>query len=193
MATLGNLAGTADLEARGLPSDPASLAGELLASVSAAVREAAGAPISRVTVDLTLTGTREQFLPLHVTPIVLVEAVAIEGRAVADWKLRDGRLWRPGGWGGQHQDVTATVTYGYEPVPADIVGLVCSFVGAGLIAHAEGGLVRDRGISYERIDDYQYGLRSGDDEIVDVTELPQRVKDSLRARFSGQAHVIGTY
>lgn len=193
MAELPPLATLGDLSARGLPVAPADLANALLASVSAGVREAAGAAISRATTTLELAGTREQFLPLHVSPIVSVSDVTLDGAAVSDWKLRDGRLWRAAGWGAQHRDVTATVTHGYDPVPADIVNLVCAFVGAGMIAAEEGSLVRDRGISYERIDDYQYGLRSGDDEIVDITGLPERVKGSLRARFQGQTHVIGTY
>ena len=193
MAELSPLAGRDDLSELGLPVEPATLTDRLLASVSAAVREAAGATISRDTTTLHMAGTREQFLPLYVSPVIAVTDVTLDGAPVTDWKLRDGRLWRSAGWGGQHRDVAATVTYGYDPVPSDIVNLVCSFVGAGMIAAADGSLVRDRGMSYERIDDYQYGLRSGDDEIVDPTELPQRVKDSLRARFQGQTHVIGTY
>ena len=194
MAELSPLATLGDLSARGLPVAPADLANALLASVSAAVREAAGVAISRATTTLELAGTREQFLPLHVSPVVSVTDVTLDGAPVTDWKLRDGRLWRSSGWGAQHRDIAATVTYGYDPVPADIVQLVCSFVGAAMIsAESEGSIVRDRGMSYERIDDYQYGLRTGDDEIVDITGLPERVKASLRARFSGQTHVIGTY
>lgn len=194
MAELQPLATTGDLSARGFDVSNEALAGVLLAQVSAAVREAAGVPISRVTAELTFPGTREQFLHLHVSPIVSVTDVTLDGATVTDWKIRDGRLWRAAGWGDQHRDVAATVTHGYDPIPADIVGLVCSFVGAGLITAAdEGALVGDRRVSYERIDDSQTGFKSGDEEIIDVTELPERVARSLRARFQGQTHVIGTY
>ncbi len=187
------LASKKDLEARGLPAEPENLLKVLLESVSAAVREAAGVPISAVSTTLTLAGTREQFLQLPVGPVVTVDSVTIEGVPVTGWKLRDGRLWRAAGWAGQSRDVEVTLTYGYQTVPADIVQLVCSFVGAGMISAQDGDLVRDRGLAYTSIDDFREGYRTGDSEIVDVTELPDRVKNSLRARFSGGAHVTGGY
>lgn len=193
MAELKPLASADDLMARGLPSEPASLLGVLLESVSAAVREAAGVPISAVSATLTMAGTHEQFLQLPVSPVVAVDSVAIEGVPVTGWKVRDGRLWRASGWAGQSKDVEVTLTYGYAKVPADIVQLVCSFVGAGMISAQDGDLVRDRGLAYTSIDDFREGYRTGDSEIVDVTELPDRVKNSLRARFSGSAHVSGGY
>ena len=193
MAGLEPLASKTDLEARGLPTEPENLLKVLLESVSAAVREAAGVPISAVSATLTLAGTREQFLQLPVGPVATVDSVTIEGVPVTGWKLRDGRLWRPSGWGGQSRDVEVGLNYGYRKVPADIVQLVCSFVGAGMIAAQDGDLVRDRGVAYTSIDDFREGYRTGDSEIVDMTELPDRVKNSLRARFSGGAHVTGGY
>lgn len=193
MAEIEPLASKDDLEARGLPTEPENLLKVLLESVSAAVREAAGVPISAVSTTLTLAGTREQFLQLPVGPVVTVDSVAIGGVPVTDWKVRDGKLWRPNGWAGQSRDVEVTLTYGYRKVPADIVQLVCSFVGAGMISAQDGDLVRDRGLAYTSIDDFREGYRTGDSEIVDMTELPDRVKNSLRARFSGGAHVTGGY
>lgn len=193
MTELMPLASKDDLEKRGLPTDPPDLLNVLLASVSAAVREAAGVPISAVSTVITLAGTREQFLQLPVAPVVSVDSVTIEGMPVTGWKLRDGRLWCASGWGGQSRDVEVELTYGYLTVPADIVQLVCSFVGAGMISAQDGDLVRDRGLAYTSIDDFREGYRTGDSEIVDVTELPDRVKNSLRARFSGSAHVSGGY
>lgn len=196
MTLLAPLATVADLTARNFDTTDTALVDALLASVSAAVRDAAGCPISTVEVTETLPGTREQFLPLSVGPVRAVTSVEVEGVPVTDWKLRDNRLWRSHGWRGQHRDVEVTYTAGFDPVPADIVNLVCTFVGAGLIAAANdatGAMVRDRALSYERVDDYQYGLRSGEEEVIDPTELPERVKASLRQRFGGAAHVIGGY
>ena len=193
MATLEPLATIDDLENRGLPMEPRSLADSLLESVSSAVREAAGCPITRVSADINLAGTWEQFLSLPVGPVTAVTEVQVDGKPVSDWKLRDGRLWRAGGWGAQHRDISMTVTYGYATVPADIVTLVCSFVGAGMIASQDGDLVKDLSLAYTSIDDFREGYRTGDSEIVDVTELPARVKNSLRARFASQTYVNGGY
>ena len=173
--------------------EPRSLAVALLESVSSAVREAAGCPITQVTAQIGLAGTWEQFLSLPVGPVTAVTEVQVDGKPVSDWKLRDGRLWRAGGWGAQHRDISMTVTYGYATVPADIVTLVCSFVGAGMIAAQDGDLVKDRSLAYTSIDDFREGYRTGDSESVDVTELPARVKNSLRARFASQTYVNGGY
>ena len=193
MATLEPLATIEDLENLGLPVEPRSLADSLLDSVSSAVREAAGCPITRVSADINLAGTWEQFLSLPVGPVTAVTAVQVDGKPVSDWKLRDGRLWRANGWGAQHRDITVNLTYGYATVPADIVTLVYSFVGAGMIAAQDGDLVKDRSLAYTSIDDFREGYRTGDSEIVDVTELPARVKNSLRARFASQTYVNGGY
>lgn len=193
MATLEPLATIDALEKLGLPVEPRSLADSLLESVSSAVREAAGCPITRVTAQISLAGTWEQFLSLPVGPVTAVTDVQVNGKMVSDWKLRDGRLWRAGGWGAQHRDISMTVTYGYATVPADIVTLVCSFVGAGMIAAQDGDLVKDRSLAYTSIDDFREGYRTGDSEIVDVTELPARVKNSLRGRFASQTYVNGGY
>ena len=92
MAALEPLATIDDLENRGLPVEPRSLADSLLESVSSAVREAAGCPITRVSADINLAGTREQFLSLPVGPVTAVTEVQVDGKPVSDWKLRDGRL-----------------------------------------------------------------------------------------------------
>lgn len=186
------LATLADLESYGFEAPDEVLATALLDSVSAAVREAAGAPISVVEATVVLPGTREQFLPLVGAPVRVVHEVSLDGKAVTDFKPRGAYLWRAAGWVGQHADVEVTYEFGYDPVPADIIKLVCMFVGVGLNAAASGeGLVRDRSLAYESIDDYRYGLRQGDDEVVDPTELPRRVREDLRRRFGGAVGVTG--
>ena len=188
------LATVEDLEAYGFDTSDQALVGALLSAVSAAVREAAGTAISVVDTTVSIPGTQEQFLKLPGAPVREVREVKIDGTGVTDWKLRGNRLWRPSGWYGQHCDVEVEFAFGLDPVPADIVKLVAMFVGVGLSAAAsDEGLVRDRAMAYESIDDYRYGLRQGDDEIVDQTELPERVKRSLHARFSGAASVTGVF
>ena len=47
-------------------------------------------------------------------------------------------------------------------------------------------------MGYERIDDYQYGMATGDDEVVSPMELPESTRAWLRGRFAGGAAVVGT-
>lgn len=190
---LDPLATVADLSAYSVDTTNMALVTALLASVSEAVREAAGSPISSVTSTITLTGSRERWLALPGGPVTAVTAVSLDGEPVADWRLRDGRLWRRCGWQGwcEPSEVDVTYTHGLAVVPADIVRLVCMYVAAGV---AQGGSGYDsRNKAYERIDDYQVGFLQGGDEVVDHTELTQRTKDDLAARFGGGAYVTGDY
>lgn len=188
------LATVADLSARGITITPELTATTLLASVSAAVREAAGVPISQTVSDVTLMGSREQWLPLPFSPVTTVADVSISGVAVTDFLLADGRLWRSNGWQAAYPPslVTLTVTHGYAVVPADIVTLVCAFVAAGAHAINE-GVATNRGVSSERVDDYQISFTRGEDEVVDMTELPERTRAMLRRRFSPGAEVTGSF
>lgn len=192
---LAPLATTADLTALKIDTSDADTIALLLASASSAVRDAAGVPISRKTSVATLLTETSRRIELPGRPIHTVSSVLLDGVAIDDYKVRGSALWRSGCYwqmpGDIPSEVTVTMDHGYAEVPADIVTLVCSLVAAGLAATAEGYDPR-RGMSYERIDDYQYGMSTGDEEIVDPFELPKRTKDSLRARFSGGAHVVGS-
>lgn len=188
------LATLADLEGFGIavPDDQAVLAERLIESVTSQVREAAGSAITEATSDVVLPGTREQFLPLPGGPIRSVSSVHVDGLEVTDFKVRSGRLWRPWGWRGQHVDVTVVWTHGLPEAPADITKLVCTLVAAGLHEQVE-GIGERRGRQYMSIDDYREGFTTGDTEIVDLTELPERTRRMLASRFGGGAHVVGTY
>lgn len=190
---LAPLATVADLTRLGVPTGDAALVESLLESVSAEVRDAAGSPISRVTATITLTGSREQYLPLPVKPVTEVAAVELDGLPVTDWKLVDGRLWRAGGWSFYAPTlINVTLTYGYATVPADIVRLVCMMVAAGVYA-SEDGFNSSRGLTYESVDDSRVGYATGDAEVVDVAGLPERTRAMLRERFGGGATVTGGY
>lgn len=192
---LESLATVADLTALRIDTSDADALELLLASASAAVRDAAGVPISRKESTAVLLTEASRRIELPGAPIHAVSSVLLDGVTIDDYRLRGSSLWRqhcywqmPGDIPGE---VTVTMDHGYTAVPADIVTLVCSLVAAGLAAVAE-GYDPHRGMAYERIDDYQYGMSTGDSEIVDPFELPARTRAWLRARFSGSAHVVGS-
>lgn len=190
------LATVADLTTRGLTVEGSetALAGIYLEEASAAVREAAGVPISQTTSTVTMEGPDDSlWLTLPGAPIVSVSSVAIDGESVTDWRLRSHRLWRAGGWSPRCEpsEVSVTQTHGLPTVPADIVGLVCRIAAAVLIAHraqpgGEGLAARD--VRSERIGDYS--VTYGDSGRITEIELPHYLREQLAARFGGGAAVV---
>lgn len=188
---LDPLATVADLEARGLSVDAAEtdIVATFLAEASAAVREAAGVPISQTTSTVDLEGPDDsQWLTLPGPPIQSVATVEIDGQAVTDWRLRSHRLWRAGGWstGYGPSEVTVTQTHGLPEVQDDIVGLVCRIAAAVLVAHraepdGEGLAAKD--VRSERIGDY--AVQYGDGGRITEIELPEYLREQLAARFGG--------
>lgn len=189
LATLASLSGIGALF-----EDSEATLGQI-AAASAAIREAAGQVIAPpTTIELSLTGTTERWLKLPVSPVRAVTAVEIDGVAVTDWRLRSGRLWRAGGWwsGCGPAEVLVTLTYGLDECPADLLPLIASLV-AGQQAAVADGYDPKRKMAYERIDDYQYGLRQGDDEVLSPVELTDRTRDMLARRFGGGVYTTGSY
>ncbi|MEU9839739.1 hypothetical protein AB0C69_11015 [Actinomadura sp. NPDC048032] len=194
------LATTDDLDARTITWDDQRLAETYLAVASAAVRDAAGVPISQTTSTVPLFGDGGQWLRLPGPPVVSVASVVLDGDALIpgeDWALVDGFLFRMCGWtvdGPQPKAFEVTYTHGLPDVPADVVDLVCRMAGAAikLAEQDEGGagLVVDRIVS-ERLGDYAvtYDKAAGATEM----ELSDRTRDRLRARFGGgSAAMVGT-
>jgi hypothetical protein len=187
---LDPLAAAADLNVRGLLVDEAETAAvaAFLSSVSAAIRDAAGTPISETTSTLTLEGGAGQWLTLPGLPITAVSSVLLDDVAVTDWRLRTQRLWRAAGWqsGYGPSEVTVTQTHGLPDVPADIVDLVCRFTAAALTAFraGDGGASLATGIiTSERIGDY--AVTYGGMGLVTEVELPDYLRERLAARFGG--------
>ena len=185
---LAPLATVDDLEARGLTVDPGEvgIVNVYLGVASAAVREAAGTTITRTTSTLTLEGVPGQRLTLPGPPIVSVDAVAVDGRTVTDWRLRSERLWRAAGWSGiEPSEVEVTYTHGLLSVPDDIIDLVCRAVAAALVAYRSEdggtGLAADKEITSERLGDWS--VTYGADGRVTEMELTQAWRDRLAARF----------
>lgn len=188
------LATVADLEARGLTVEPSETAivGVYLDVASAAVRDAAGAPISQTTSTITLEGEPDPRLRLPGLPVTAVSVVEVDGEPVTDWRLRSGALWRACGWSsGEPSDVEVTYTHGLPSVPADIVDLVCRIAAAALVAYRseDGGTgLAAQDVRAERIGDYS--VTYGDDGRITEMELPDYLRARLRARFGGGASVV---
>lgn len=188
----------ADLESFGVEIEDSGLAEKVAEAVSAGIRDAAGTPITRATSTVELYGVQGEFLQLPAGPVLEVAEVTYNGDSLADWKLRNGMLWRRHGWGGIADDITVTFTHGWDPVPADVVKLAVNLTAAGLNeATSEEGMASRRGLvsRQQSIDDYshQESYVRGEDEVVDLTEIPDRTREWLQARFSGQAFVTGSY
>lgn len=184
---LAALATAADCTARGLTIDPSETAvmGTYLDVASAAVREAAGVPISQTTSTLTLEGSNSPYLPLPGPPVQSVTEVLVDGLPVAGWRLRSNSLYLPTGWD-PDAEVTVTYTHGLPTVPADLVDLVCRIAAAALIAYrsADGGAgLAAQDVRSERIGDYS--VQYGDSGRITEMELPEYLREQLAARFGG--------
>lgn len=201
MTALEPLATAADLSARGIPvdeTDPDPTIAALLDAASAAVRDAAGSPISKVESTVTIAGEPSVRLDLPSRPVISVSAVSVDGVALTegvDYVLRGDALWRlRGPWatrGAVPPQVEVTFEHGLPEVPADIVDLVCALVAGGLAAR-EDGYDQHRSLTYEAIDDYRRGFQQGDAGPVSPMELPARTRRWLRTRFGSGAAVVGS-
>src|SRR5690606_6300853 len=166
----------------GVDTSNADLVESLLASVSAAVREAAGVCITLETSTFTIPTEPSRRVDLPVRPVRSVESVTLDGETVTDYLVRGSAIWRDIPWqrtGAIPGELVIEATHGLDEVPADIVKLVCTLVAAGLI-EAEEGLGANRGVSGEGVDDYRISFTRGEDEVVDKTELPERTRNMLR-------------
>lgn len=194
---LSALATTADLAARGLTVEAGTettVATTYLDVASTAVREAAGVPISQTTSTVLLEGPdASQWLTLPGPPIISVASVELDGEAVTDWRLRSHRLWRACGWSPtcEPSEVEVVQTHGLNPVPSDIVDLVCRITATALAdyrADSEGAGLAAADIRSERIGDYS--VTYGDSGLITTMELPDYLCERLAARFGGGATIV---
>lgn len=191
---LPDLAVSTDLSTRGIDVSNETLVADLLAVASATIRRAAGAPILEAESTVTLWGMdSDRYLNLPGQPVTAVETVVLDGDTLAtdDWRLIHGRLWRSCGWGSALDplEVTITLTHGLAEVPADIVDLCCSLVGAGLAATAD-GYESHGGKVAEMIGDYQVSWARGTDAVATAMSLPTGTRLMLRRAFGGGAGVV---
>ena len=173
------------------------LAQGLLASVSSAIREAAGCPITLGTYTVSIPSEQSRKLDLPCKAVRDVQSVTVAGEPCDDWVRFGSALYRDRPWGPFNQPpvpVEVTFTAGWDPVPADIVRLCCAYVAAGLSQQEDGGPGAHRGVAYERIDDAQVGYVQGSGaDVIDATELPEATRRSLRRRFGMPGCSIGVF
>ena len=194
---MDTLATIKDLDSYGIEYADEKLAGKLLESVSAAVRDAAGCPITRGEYTVTIPGETSRRLDLPMRPVISVSRVLMDGEQTGDWKLLGNALYRESLWSLPNmapRSITVTMLAGYDPIPPDrSCASLCSMVAAGLVQQSNGGPGAHRDESYARIDDVQIGYRQGDSEIIDALELPEGTKRALRNRFGMRGIAIGVF
>lgn len=193
------LATTLDLAKAGVTIEVGEhdLATYYLDVASAAVRDAAGVPISQATSTIKLEGKPGRRLQLPGPPITAVATVELDEEAITDWRLRSDALWRACGWQSvwcEPSEVIVTQTHGLVVVPADIVDLVCRLAVAALVAWRGApdgsGLAATGNIRQETLGDYSVTYNSSG-QITEMS-LPDQVRRRLAARFGGGAAVVGS-
>ncbi len=191
---LNPLATVADLTDKGIDTSDSDRVNSFLAAAQAAVRDAAGVPITRETFTVTIPGTRSEWLALPGQPVTDVTDVVVDDVSVTGWKLVGGSLWNCAGWQarcGEPSTVTLTITGGLDPVPADIVDLVCAITGLALNLSQDRGYASRGDLIGLRIDDYmeQYE-RTDTTRTAGPIELPPVTRQRLRSRFGGNVVVL---
>lgn len=205
---LAALATLQDLASRGISladckGDPTTI----LASVSEAVRDAAGCAILSTESTITIPATDDQWLDLPGGPVTAVGSVNIASDAAlvqgTDYVMVGDSLWRQQGWLSPNTTppyapamVTVTLTHGLAMVPEDIVDLVCSFASVALTQADEGDYGLKASIQAEHMGDYsvtwQHGMgnQSGPRDPSPVS-IPEGTRMWLRARFNTGVGVVG--
>lgn len=179
------LATVADMEARGVVVDPSevTIVNTYLDVASSVVRDAAGCPISEELSTILLEGQRGARLFLPGQPVTSVTDVSVDGVALAatDYRLTNGALWRDRGWTGCEAPtiVELTMTHGLDPVPSDIVDMVCRMAAQALVAY-RGGDVAPRPVESERIGDYAVTYTDAETGTFVLTDFQ---RNRLAARF----------
>jgi hypothetical protein len=158
---------------------------------SAAIRDAAGAPISRTTATVTIpapTSGRVLALP---GPVTAVTAVSIDGTEVTDYENLGDGLWRSCGWAHEPVPVSVTGTFGLTEVPADIVDLTCQLAVAWL-QHNDAGGGSTAGLTSAAIDDARETYSDESAGQISPTYIPEATRNWLARRFGGGAVVVET-
>lgn len=185
-----------DLKSNGIEVTDEQTATSLLDSVSDAVRSAAGCPITLGEWTVDIPGEQSRNSTCHARPSEAFPGCSSTARPSTTGDSSDHSLYREEPWspfGRIPSVVTVTFTGGWNPIPADVVRLVCSYVAAGLHQLEDGGPGAHVGVSYERVDDAQVGYTQGDSTQIDVTELPEATKRRLRNRFGANVTSIGVF
>lgn len=200
---LAALATTLDVAKRGVTIEAGErdLLSTYLDVASAAVRQAAGTPISRATSTVELEGSWRQWLHLPGPPVVSVSDVTLDGTALVadtDYVLRNSQLWRLNGWQSfttwAPSLVSVTQVHGLLTVPADIVDLVCRLAATALVAWRSdpsgSGLATQGNVRQLTLADYSVTYAASG-QITEMT-LPDQLRAQLAARFGNNAVTVGS-
>lgn len=155
---------------------------------SAAIRDAAGVPISQVTATIEIPAPSGKLLRLP-GPIVSVDTVLIDGSAVTDHLRMTEGLWRRGGWSCDPVPVTVTYTFGLAEIPDDLVDLAVQLAVAWLQHEAEGG-GSTAGLKSARLDDAAEAYTDADAEQISPVYVPEKTARWLASRFGGSGSVV---
>jgi hypothetical protein len=169
-----------------------ALAARLLDAVSAAVRDAAGTPITEIATTVTIPTECSHRIELPSRPVTGVTSVTLDGQPVTGWRLVGSSLWLDRLWRTPNTPpglLTCEYTSGYSETPPDIEKLVATFVAAGLYEYRD-GIGSRRGLSSVGIDDFRETYTRGEDEIIDMTQLPASTRRMLRERFSSDGFTV---
>jgi hypothetical protein len=187
--TLTPLATTADLLARNV--DPGALDLDLALSVAtAAIRDAAGAAITRETSTVQVTAPSGNLLGLP-GPVISVASVLHRGAAVTDFEVLPNGLWRHCGWGYAPKPVTVTYTHGLAVVPADLVDLTCQLAIAWL-DHMSSGGGSTAGLTDVAIDDARESYDAESAGQISPAYIPAATREWLARRFGGGVAMVDT-
>lgn len=170
---------------------PAGTTGDLaraLKVASAAIRDAAGVPISEVTATVVVNAGSGHLLGLP-GPITAVDTVLFDGTETTDFIAQPNGLWRGCGWGHTPVPVTVTYTFGLAEVPDDIVDLTCQLALAWLQHQATGG-GSTAGVSSARVDDAAETYTDEASGQVSPIFIPEVTRTWLARRFGGGVEVV---
>lgn len=183
---LDPLATPADLPAAWRDNDDAERA---LLIASAAIRDAAGAPISEVTATVTTEAPTGHVLSLP-GPITAIESVLVDDVEVTDYRNIGVGIWRRW-WACEPVPVVVTATFGLAEVPADIVDLTCQLAVAWM-QHNDAGGGSTAGLKSVSLDDAAETYSDESAGQVSPTYIPEATRNWLARRFGGGAAVVET-
>lgn len=147
LATSGQL-----IERLGRPLEGFELARAeaLLKDASSAVRDATGQTISQATTTVRLSPQRvgcDWGILLPQYPVVSVDTVVDDDATDVDVE------WTAGAFIRTAQIVTVTYTHGYDPVPDDVIAVVCQITGRAIAQNTD-----NAGVQSETLGGYSYSI-----------------------------------
>ncbi|HET7689329.1 MAG TPA: hypothetical protein VFK41_03055 [Nocardioidaceae bacterium] len=171
-----------------LPEGTTGNTARALLVASAAIRDAAGVPISSITATVEVEAVSTNLLRLP-GPITAVDSVTIDGTEITDYEKLPNGLWRHCGWHLNPVPVVVTYTFGLVEVPDDIIDLTCQLALAWLQHQAAGG-GSTAGLKSVKIDDASESYTDESAGQVSPVFIPEATRTWLAQRFGGGTEVV---